>query len=122
MREIKFRAWIKDSESKTPKMYYEAQNYDNGNEWLTFSSMIEDDKIELMQFTGLKDKISKEIYEGDIIRINQWGYEFISEVYYDSGCFNVVDDNYKVSCIAYFATGYIEVIGNKFENKELLDG
>jgi len=63
MREIKFRAWDK---GKKYWMDWEPSTRDNGFFWeqvVVFSQF-----YELFQFTGLKDKHGKEIFEGDIVR------------------------------------------------------
>jgi uncharacterized phage protein (TIGR01671 family) len=58
MREIKFRAW----DASTKQMFENVQN-SNG-----FDSWLHQPDCTVMQYTGLKDKNGKEIYEGDIVR------------------------------------------------------
>ena len=71
MREIKFRAFWTGV-----KRFLYSDNYRNSG---TFLAVCQDDNlclgpgsVMIMQFTGLKDKSGKEIYEGDIVT---WGYE-----------------------------------------------
>ena len=108
MREIKFRAWHKTNSS----MIYERPLNRIGQD-----SQFGDDVI-LMQYTGLKDKNDKEIFEGDIIRtldsdieVVKWSDESV-ELSYGRGvcCFcGFVFDN---ECI---------IIGNIYENPELIE-
>jgi hypothetical protein len=57
MREIKFRAWDK----KYHKMYY-------GD--IRAALAYPDENVVIEQFTGLRDVYGVEVYEGDIIRID----------------------------------------------------
>ncbi len=72
-----------------------------------------------MQCTGLKDKNGKLIYEGDIIKEN-WHKYIIS---FNRGCYNITDvETQKCYTISACCCEKSEVIGNIYENKELLDG
>lgn len=116
MREIKFRAWDKEK-----KMWTNWKCYDNMFYFMDkiTGAWIRDDKFnrfELMQYTGLKDKNGKEIYEGDIVRYYSFikDKKLLAEVIFEEGCF-VIDDYYL---------GHkkrVEVIGNIYENPELLE-
>ncbi len=115
MREIKFRAWDKVAE----KMRLSFNPVCHG-EWdiFSFSDLIttwERGTYELMQYTGLKDKNGKEIYEGDIVRedIEERTYQV---VFSNGGFMGESKDNK----ILFFGDGHVEVIGNIYENPELL--
>src|SRR5690554_443096 len=68
------------------------------------------------QYTGLMDEYDKEIYEGDIVRHATWGD--IYEVIFEDGGFYVLS-SYDFQTINEYP---LEVIGNIFENPELLGG
>lgn len=126
MREIKFRAW-KKQQNGNYKMNYEPFVYDN--ECLGEFSMVNinkalanggnaeysEDNI-FMQFTGLKDKNGKEIYEGDIAI---FGSDPAEQIIFKDGAFRWGGD---FDYILQICEEYnIEVIGNIYENPELLD-
>ncbi|UMO76741.1 hypothetical protein [Enterococcus phage phiSHEF13] len=83
--------------------------------------------IELMQSTGLKDKNEVEIFEGDIVRctVDNWSngekFEQIDKVVYED-CMFTFSDGYKYDC-SIAETTYLskEVIGNIYENSDLLE-
>lgn len=118
MKEIKFRMWSK----KANKYFYDPQNvYD----CLKFSKMDETsilyEDLTWQQFTGEFDKNKKEIYEGDIVRVTseEWGNEnFVAEVIFSDASFlSKIDDN---DIRGLWGGDDIEVVGNIFENNELL--
>ena len=68
MREIKFRTWDGKKMMSELPAYLEPHDVNE-----TISSM-NSEGIVLMQYTGLKDKNGKEIYEGDIVEYYDWCY------------------------------------------------
>ena len=114
MREIKFRAFFNG------KMYKPTikEKYSN----VIFSGMIqvaiskkEMANTSIMQYTGLKDKNGKEIYEGDILEDVRGNYH---KVIFENGSFKVVwpHINYTLGSVK----SKLEIIGNIHENPELL--
>jgi len=81
-----------------------------------------DKSIDIMQYTGLEDKNGVEIYEGDIITF----VESCGVVYYDieTSGYRLKDEKFKdrnlsLANVKIFVENF-EVIGNIYENKELL--
>lgn len=111
MREIKFRFW--DSDNKVMCIEYHHPTWDKG-----INEQIKLCKCPIMQYTGLKDKNGKEIYEGDILRFSpltrspkkfhvvKWEEEF-GEYGDSTGYDGLIND-------------YGEIIGNIYENSDLL--
>ncbi len=117
MREIKFRAWDKRNNKWIhPDLFYISNNafYPDFRDLEDGISLF-DYEYELMQFTGLYDKNGKEIYEGDIILFNNFG-DTLDKVVYSPGCFHTSGGGYLLDEIR-----EIEVIGNIYENPELLE-
>ena len=127
MREIKFRAW----NNAEKKMYPEVEDIRERYE------------IYLMQYTGLKDKNGKEIYEGDIVE-----YKYLNtleqetrksevqlmpigdvnrniQAYYPF-CYSIAgsykEDNREITECYLTPSDACEIIGNIYENPELLSG
>ena len=89
---------------------------------------------EVMQFIGRKDKNDREIYEGDIV-LNQYGHyegwvKWFDELYWDGGgsshpgfWFTVLKYADENDCDLNFHTSFdkVEVIGNIYENPELIE-
>lgn len=73
----------------------------------------------IMQFTGLLDKNGAEIYEGDIIRHDEANMNM--QVVFENGCFNWADENGKSYNALHVGVGSWTVIGNIYENPELLE-
>jgi uncharacterized phage protein (TIGR01671 family) len=132
MREIKFRAWTKRDKCwcgafsvHKSGLFTEMQGarMENGvcvayADWLDLS---EQEDITLTQFTGLHDKNDKEIYEGDLVRA-QWGG--VGQITVADGSFWMIfeDGASEEHCSSYWLHHKgIEVIGNIYENPELLN-
>lgn len=78
----------------------------------------------LMQYSGLKDKYKREIYEGDIVKINNsMGIFFIAEVRFTDGCFEVyIYSSKQRDYLKCYVVNYaIKIIGNIYENDNLIN-
>lgn len=118
----KFRAWDKLNNEMS---VVEQINFNRGEfESIGYgvSSLREADKIELMQSTGLKDKNGKEIFEGDILKSNN----YITSVFYEKGSYCVkfrrtTNTTVTMNVISFIEKYKTKVIGNIYENPELLE-
>lgn len=137
MRKIKFRAWSKE--------YNQMLNVEDINfrDNIIRTHHFENDrplqlvdcteKFKLMQFTGLKDRNGKEIYEGDVVN-SIWDFTDLFADEPELGIVNFVvsfdetkahfllcpiedrDDVWKIAI-----NDVVEVVGNIYENPELLE-
>lgn len=127
MREIKFRVWDKDLKEWYKSTQLVIRPYSGS---VTDGGIYPN--VELIQYTGLKDKNGREIYEGDVIEF----YDFWDEI---SG--GNMEGKTRVGAVEYIGTGFrvtcpgdyeedlfvlkinddeLEIIGNVYENPELL--
>ncbi len=122
MRIPKFRAWDKELKQMKPVriINFEAEGICFIHNNQGYDRYFKDDSFELMQSTGLVDKNGIEIFEGDVVKTNyenKIGRVFFSEddlqwqigIQYDWVCYN--KQSFE-EC---------EVIGNIFENEDLLE-
>lgn len=135
MREIKFRAWDRDSQNMVIASTFKANPV---NCLKSLSEQAEESRFELMQYTGLKDKNGFEIYEGDVVKVVYEEYPdedfaigkvWWFQCYYPAFDVYVPSERAKTGFESY-SDGYnaftcdeisIEVIGNIYENPELLE-
>ncbi len=117
MREIKFRAWLRQKEKMLhwgtdivsigpPLSIYDAER----QVWYG------DERIVLMQYTGLKDKNGQEIWEGDTMQLEGTIRGWIE---YDSTKASWIVQGFDFWCHL-FQVAELEVIGNRYEHPSLL--
>ena len=122
MRQIKFRVWLDEFN----KMFYDVglmggelyvnidgKGYDVVGDCMDFK---------LMQFTGLYDRKGTPIYEGDIAKsgkrlfVARWNNDIASFVW------KPLDGESSYPCFNVGTVKNMEIVGNVFENPELLEG
>jgi uncharacterized phage protein (TIGR01671 family) len=143
MRELKFRVWCPTSKHFSTQPWLSCDGlmmkWDHTSNKSTLTDIRFDEYI-IQQYTGLKDKNGKEIYEGDIVKAKTWypeedglvhptsifdymgvvkfgygGFYICEEQTHESLCFYYESDEFQV-----FPNSEIELIGNIMENPELL--
>jgi len=88
------------------------------NDYITVSP----DEIELMQSTGLYDKNGKEIFEGDIVKMAKDVYSdptYYEVIRHRGGAYRLESNQH--GCELWLRHTNCEVIGNIYENPELLE-
>jgi len=134
MREIRFRAWFCGKMHDDVVLIDFWHCLEKKNLGCPLNDGIKDflshddpsSPMVLMQYTGLKDKNGREIYEGDIVRVfrSDSFKAYDAGVYFVSGGFftewyNPIDKEKKAQPIHDYP---VEVIGNIYEHPELMEG
>ena len=133
MREIKFRAW----DDQYQKMIFGEQTWHYGSPelFINFNGEIREEsfpaeegdeysldetyrKLELMQYTGLKDKNGVEIYEGDVLGLG--AVPFYTVIWHDKEAMYCLADLSGENPTFDFDFSSYEVLGNIHANKDLL--
>lgn len=123
MKEIQFRAWD-EVNHRLIQIYGESKDIGDYNFVNPCS-----EQVKIMQYTGLKDKNDKKMYEGDIVCLRKDREHGVYTIrfgvgIYDGGYYKFMgfyldpQDTEEHTCM--FETKDIEIIGNLYENPELL--
>lgn len=124
MRGIKFRAWNGEMEYIKDWYWYEENGVRDVEEGIAYGNH---SMYNLMQYTGINDKNNREIYEGDILLIDgltkmivEYGEQEIEEDYGNK--WSYLGWNIPINYAGYPKPdeNELEVVGNKYENPELL--
>ena len=129
MRTIKFRAYdLEDNKMKT------VNNIDFANKLITVCDkesleyVLNFEDVELMQSTGLRDVFNVEMFEGDVVKVyNELSDEtFNMIIEFDENFASFIlkhlnEDRSRIYHLSYHGRIFYQVIGNIYENKELLE-
>lgn len=120
-REIKFRAWHKDARRNGEgSMLFPGDEFGTKHPLDCCRYAQEGQPVELMQYTGLKDKNGVEIYEGDLIEHTR-SLDLPRVVKFFEGAFIAAGSSVAGNAlINYDCARTIEVVGNIHQNPELL--
>ena len=129
-RELKFRIWDKQDKSFLSEEYLKhfkvAISWDGKSVYQNFicGDKKVDDEVIIQQYTGLKDSKGVEIYEGDIVKyhFNNPDITWVDLVAWESyGWVLLHFDGTESGATPLVPIPSMEIIGNIFENKELLN-
>ena len=125
MKEFKIKAWLKKEKKMVAiigiDLNYQYIRYtDDGNLFKDDYKIAEFKDIELLQFTGAKDKAGQELYEADVILFNDGIDDIYGLISYDDdGTYRVSYENITEPLSD--REGDFEIVGNIFENSDLYE-
>lgn len=115
MRDIKFRSW-----GPSCKHMWQWEELKGTAAVLLFGEPKKERGVSIpMQYTGIKDKNGKEIYEGDVLTNGDSYIKYVVE-FIDSG-FKARQTGNQSSIGLMYHQDFLEIIGNIYENPELLE-
>lgn len=128
MRDIKFRVWDNERNamlnSKSVDIDFFEGKIEITSDTIRYDEVYTDEikDFELMQYTGVKDKNGREIYEGDIITITlDTGNVITGSVGMNNGQWSIKYYDRYYSLVSIWYEMQPEVIGNIYENPKLLE-
>lgn len=115
MKEVKFRIWARNNKKMSYQKGDRIDLFFNSLSFPLYWGV-------LMQFTGLRERTAntsdkREVYEGDVVRC--WGGEYC-QGYWEHDEMIVIKDMIN-DCFIMGESEYIQVIGNVYENPELVE-
>lgn len=126
-REIKFRAWLPIAIDDDDNYSEFEMTYDLAfQKYAPLNDLLKNLNRPLMQYTGLLDKTGKEIYEGDFLKLNHWKSSDIFDytkpfiVKWEFGQINFKQGEHNNFIGSLNGKLGMEIIGNIYENPELL--
>ena len=125
----KFRAWDKELQTMLDVSLIDFKKGVLVGEHWKFgeTNFMNFDEIKLMQSTGLKDKNGQEIFEGDVVRQVRTQPTTENEIIIGvvtmiEGAWLIMNDGEQLASYLWSENDINEIIGNIYENSELLEG